>query len=173
LIGQAGFNRFYLRVTVLPATARAIVGDGTTNSNSFLSLNPDGSLAFNSRSSGGVVSALATSQTRLTDSTRWYCIEWLNTGTQAMAFGDVLLKVDQESVTGTTTAAAATFSQVNYQFGASDTIAATYTVYFDDVATDSATWVGLALSDCRFRRATTLAARGRPVRVRQRLSSTR
>jgi hypothetical protein len=123
-----GFLRVYVKVTVLPATARNFIGS-RVSAETALNLNPDGSLElFNNAVSAG------SSSTLLTDTARWYRVELKvdNAGnTQELLIDGV------SQVTDTYTNPA-----VRMRYGATDTVAATYTAYFDDISFDGAAYPG-------------------------------
>lgn len=122
-----GYDRFYIRVTSRPATTgRTIFGTAT---DLHLVLNPNGTLSLYYGAS-----LIGTSTAALTDTTKWYCIEVRGvSGT-----GVTVLKIENSSeVVGNPS----NWTCSAY-FGPDDTIADTYTVYFDDFAGDNANWVG-------------------------------
>lgn len=118
--GATAYGRAYIRITSLPSLARLLWG-GT------IRLDAAGTLSVMNG-----VSVVGTSTTALTDTSRWYCVEYGNIG------GTCELRIDQKTeVTGATA--------VNFTggfFGTSDTVAATYTAYFDDVIRDNADFPG-------------------------------
>ncbi len=124
-----GYHRFYIMVTARPAsTARRIWGNtgvGSVN----LRLNPDGTIAHfvNTTLTG-------TSSTALTDTTKWYRIETreVNGTSVPVLLIDGVTQVTASPSSWTLTATG----------GCGDTVADTYTAYFDDVAVDDATFPG-------------------------------
>jgi hypothetical protein len=130
-----GYRRFYLRVTAAPATtARTIYSSGSGSAGVYgLRLRSDSKLElFKSGSSAG------TSTTALTDTTRWYRVEIRavdGVATQVLIDGTV-------EITG----AAFNSGAGDFMFHAfgpsSDTVADTYTVYFDDYSVDDAAYPG-------------------------------
>jgi hypothetical protein len=125
----AGYVRFYIRVTARPATtARLIcsaIGAGIVN----LRLNANGTIAHyvNTTLTG-------TSSTALTDTTRWYRVEFrLTNGTSVP-----ILKID-----GVTelTGSPSSWTASNF-VGGNDTVGDTYTAYFDDIACDDTDFPG-------------------------------
>jgi hypothetical protein len=119
----APFLRFYVRVTVLPSSTRYIFA-----STGILRLTSTGAIELY----GGGGTLIGTSTTTLSDPTRWYRIEVKQ---QAGAWElriDGLTEVSGSQLT------------TNHQlrFGATDTVAATYTAYIDDIAYDTANWLG-------------------------------
>lgn len=121
------WHRIYVRVTARPSTTRRIILGQSSSVN--LQLNPDGTLAYyNSTVSQG------TSTTALTDDTKWYRIEWRG-GTDTSV---VVLKIDGvDEVTASPSAWSA-----RGILGSNDTVADTYTLYFDDYSADNATAPG-------------------------------
>lgn len=129
--------RIYVRITVLPATARVLIGESGADQ---ILLNPSGTLSYFNN-----VTLRGTSSTALSDSSRWYCIEINGAGSGTGTY----LRIDQvDEITSVTLGACPRL------IGAGDTVAATYTAYFQDFARDGANWCGagavplsLAISD--------------------------
>lgn len=122
--------RCYIQVASRPATtARSILGSTVTASCINIRLNPSGTLAV------FVGSTLqGTSTTALTDTTRWYRIEWWNLAGTAVP----ILRIDGvNEVTGNPTNASG--AEI---CGCDDTVADAFTVYYDDYAIDNTTWPG-------------------------------
>ena len=123
--------RFYLRITTLPSATRLVhaqaaneYGVQVNSSGNLILLKDDGT-------------AVGTSTVALTDTTKWYRIEVQNQGTS----GTLELKVDGTvEVTGSNSAGAA--GGMPPYFGAADTVAATYTAYYDDITVDDAAYPG-------------------------------
>lgn len=123
------YARFYLRVTARPATtARIIAGAGTSVVN--IRLNPDGTIAYYDKTT-----LIGTSSIALTDTTRWYCIEYTNIG----GAGVPVLRIDGNSEV---LAAGAITGAMGSSIGPQDAVADTYTVYYDDLVGDGAEWPG-------------------------------
>lgn len=127
-VSPGTFVRFYVRVTVRPATtARQLFG--STGSAVNIKLKTDGTLQlFNGASSIG------TSTTALTDTTKWYRVEF-RTGTASSV--PVLVIDGNTEVTGSPSAWTYTGG-----FGPDDAVADTYTAYFDDYASDNTGFPG-------------------------------
>lgn len=124
--GLPAYFRFYVRVTVLPSTARMLWGDVSLF---FITLNTNGTLSF--KNTTAVLSG--TSSQALTDTTKWYRIEVkITNGSQEMKIEGV----SEVSFTQVTTTAN------KMRFGSEDTVAATYTAYFDDFARDDNAYPG-------------------------------
>lgn len=124
-LGTFNWQSQYIRVTARPATTarviRGAIAAGTPN----IRLNPNGTLACYNNTT-----LIGTSTTALTDTNRWYQVNFTNTSPSASVF----LQIDGVTeVSGT-----ATFTAEAAQFGPNDTVADTYTVYFDDFARDDA-----------------------------------
>lgn len=115
--------RWYIRVTVLPATARRIWSKNGGTGTFEVLLNPNGTLS----AIDGTGAALGTSTTALTDTTRWYKID---AATDATSY----LRIAVDGEVFTTSSIASTMPPL---WGANDTVAATYTAYFDDIVIDS------------------------------------
>lgn len=115
----SNYHRFYCRITVLPATtSRLLYGITSTVS---LSLNSSGTITMSG------VSTMGTSSTALIDTTRWYMIEIVALdGAQTLRIDGVV------EASGTE----ATSHNISPSFGANDTVADTYTAYFDDAVAD-------------------------------------
>ncbi len=128
-----GWVRFYIRVTALPVgslTPRGIFGRSAAGA-FYLLLKSDGTLRFDYD-----FATIGTSTTALTDTTRWYRVELrVSTGTSVP-----VLRIDgTDEVTGTI--GGTPNSQPDY-IGCSDTVADTYTAYFDDIVWDNADFPG-------------------------------
>lgn len=121
------YQRVYVRVTSRPAsTARLLIGRAGTNHLNVL-LNANGTLSLRTN-----VTVQGTSSTALTDTTRWYCVELKG-----------IANVQELRIDGVVEASGANASSVlGYEFGALDTVADTYTAYFDDLRRDSAAYPG-------------------------------
>lgn len=127
-----GYYRFYIRVTARPATtARRIFGANAFVSWSNLILNPNGTIALY----GGTTVLIGTSTTALTDTSRWYRIDVETiTGSQEVRIDGTV------EITGTYTSDAVAMQPI---FGAyNDTVADTYTAYFDDISADDSALPG-------------------------------
>lgn len=127
LPGVGPWARIYIRVTTLPATARQLIGSSGTGHN--IRLNPDGTLGFYS-----INSLLGTSATTLTDTSKFYRVEWMFS---TSAVSQVRLRVDgvDEVTTGSNAGG-------NSSIGANDTVAATFTMYLADYSSDDAAFPG-------------------------------
>lgn len=123
------FVRAYVRVTARPASTARVIYGATGGNSVNLRLNPNGTIAYYQG-----VTLVGTSTTALTDTSRWYRVEWRG-GTAAS--GTVLQIDDVVEVT-----AAPSAWPLTSAFGPNDTVADTYTVYFDDVARDNAAFPG-------------------------------
>lgn len=123
------YFRFYVRITSLPSAARQIWGDNAGGNTYWIRLNTDGSISFMK----SVSDVVGTSSTNLTDITKWYRIEIkITAGVQELLLDGVSVATD--------TAVAPSANRM--RFGAEDTVAATYTAYFDDFVRDSAAYPG-------------------------------
>jgi hypothetical protein len=125
--------RWYVRVTSLPATARQLCGTSSSspsNASWYVKLNPDGTLGLFQGTS-----LIGTSSAALTDTSRWYRVEIDTTAGTSL---NVLWIDGVAQVVGTVTAG----DGVSRTVGSADTVAATYTAYFDDMAADSAALPG-------------------------------
>lgn len=122
------YNRIYLRVTARPATtARHILGSHTTNIG--VKLNPDGTLTL---TSAGVT--VGTSTTALTDTTKWYRVEW------RLADGSSVPVLLIDGATEVTASPSGwTMSAI---VGTLDTVADTMTLYYDDLVVDDSAFPG-------------------------------
>lgn len=128
----AAYNRVYVRVTTLPTTARTFAGAPSTVGVHGLRLNTNGSVSYMDGTTG---TAVGTSITKLTDNTRWYRIEWNEAATVTSA--PVLVIDGLIEVTATFSG----YSNSN-TLGCDDTVAATYTAFYADFASDDATYPG-------------------------------
>lgn len=120
--------RVYVRVTARPATtARALIG---ASGSVLVKLNANGTLSYTNPAG----SLIGTSTTALTDTARWYMVEVTGaTGTSVP-----VLKIDGNTeVTGSPSA----WNLITL-LGANDSVADTYTAYFDDLSRDSAGFPG-------------------------------
>lgn len=123
-VSATRYGRVYMRVTAAPAATPMTVVGNTAGVN--VRLNASGTLSYYN-----VGSIVGTSAVALTDTSRWYRVEWRSGGT-----GVPLLLVDgQTQITGN--GGADFFCSVG-----SDGFADTYTVYFDDVTVDDAAFPG-------------------------------
>lgn len=124
-VAQGHRRRVYLRVTARPAsTPRQVMGSG-------LRLRSDGKIEVYNSS----LILHGTSTTALTDTTKWYRIEY---DSLPAANGDPVLRID--GVDEVLQSGGATFFSLS--FGTNDTVADTYTAYFDDYASDDTDWPG-------------------------------
>lgn len=120
------YTRCYVRVTVRPATARLLLGSSTFVG---IWLNPDGTLAYKNGAT-----TIGTSTTTLTDTSRWYRIEYRVATTTSAG----LLWIDGATeVSGTISSPVGAVA-----IGPADTVAATYTAYFADWACDNGSLPG-------------------------------
>jgi len=120
--------RFYVKVTSLPASTRELFG-GSTASAATLCLKSDGAIEL--RNGGLAGTLLGTSTTKLTDSSAWYRIEV-----------QVAASDNRVALNGTTEITNANALLLNPLWGATDTTAATYTAYVDDIARSTTFPVG-------------------------------
>lgn len=120
------YFRFYVRITVLPSSKRMLWGDNRAGG-LIINLNSNGTLELSM-----VGSATSTSSTALTDTSRWYLIDI------KIVSGSQEVKIDGVSEMTTSAAGAAN----RMRFGAEDTVAATYTAYFDDYARSDTGFIG-------------------------------
>ena len=116
------YVRSYIRVTTLPGTARSLWGQTSVGSNLNILLNTDGTLTFRNNAA-----SLFTSSAALTDAAKWYKVDW-----KAGSSGSQLWIDDVSQGTD------ATNLSYIFRFGADDSVASTYTAYFDDVTVDGA-----------------------------------
>lgn len=119
------YVRAYIRITSLPGTARGLWGLQSTGHN--LQLQSDGTIAFRNGAS-----TLFTSSTALTDTSKWYKVDW-KAGT-----GGAQLWIEDVSQ-GTDATGGLAYS---FYIGTTDTVAATYTAYIDDMVIDNAAQPG-------------------------------
>lgn len=126
-VGIAGWARVYMRVTSRPATtARGVWGFAA---NLHVMLNPDGTLELKNGAA-----SIGTSKTALTDTSRWYMVEVRVSGGTSVP----VLRIDgSEEVIGSPSS-----WLMSSMFGNNDTVADTYTVYFDDFCIDDAGFPG-------------------------------
>lgn len=118
--------KFSVRVTALPATARRLLGTSSAAVSSYaLLLNPSGTLTVED----GTGTDLLTSAIALTDTARWYRINFARNSVDGL----IHLYID-----GTDQGSWANANAAGGRFGADDTVAATYTAYFDDISIDNA-----------------------------------
>lgn len=127
-VASPQWRRARFRFTARPATTRRIFVGNTSFAS--LRINPDGTVGYYT----GASTLIGTSATALTDTARWYVVEWLSS---ASASSLVRLRID--GVDEVTTADTTTFSGV---LGPSDTVADTYTMYVDDYVADGAAFPG-------------------------------
>lgn len=121
------FGRIYVRVTVRPATtARMFFG---ASGSLHLRINPDGTVAMYDSST-----LIGTSSVALTDTTKWYRIEFRTKSGSSVP----VLRIDGVDQV-TSSPSGATFV---FQYGALDTVADTFTIYYDDVAADDTDFPG-------------------------------
>lgn len=126
---------FRIRVTARPATTARLICGTTGASRLNVVLNAAGTLSLRNNTT-----VLGTSATALTDTARWYHVEVVRID------GDNRLIIDGS--TELTGLAGSTLTLYD-SLGAVDTVADTYTAYFDDLLTDSAnTAIGLARIVC-------------------------
>lgn len=127
--GSGHFVRFYMKVTVRPAsTARQFYGNVSANFVT-LRLNPSGTIAYYVDTT-----LIGTSTAALTDTTKWYLIE-IRSGTASSV---AILRIDGvNEITGSPSS----WSQV-ISLGTEDTVADTYTAFFDDLVRDDAAYPG-------------------------------
>jgi len=131
MVGTAGvaFLRFYIRVTARPATTARLIHGQISASSTSLRLNPDGTVAYYQNTT-----LIGTSTIALTDTTRWYMLEIRTLDGTSVT----VLQIDGvPQVTGSPSS-----WTLSSQLGADDTVADTYTAYFDDVAWDTAAFPG-------------------------------
>lgn len=114
--------RFYVRITSLPGTARKLLSCGASGAS--LRLNTDGTLTVL-----GSGSVLGSSTTALSDTARWYRIEF------GSFSSTVVLRID-----GIEEVNVGSAESVGARLGADDTVASTYTAYVDDLVVDDAAW---------------------------------
>jgi hypothetical protein len=122
------WRRLRVRFTVLPSVTRAFVG--TSGVSAALRIKTDGTVEYRNSAS----TLIGTSVTALTDTARWYTVEWLSSSSSSSL---VRLRID--GFDEVTTADTSTFSA---SVGTADTAAATYTMYVDDYVTDNAGFPG-------------------------------
>lgn len=129
-VGIPCYIRFYVKVTTRPSSlTRQLFGDISTYE---IRLNPSGTLTLFKNIPPAT--AIGTSSVALTDTTKWYLIELKITN------GSQELKIDGISqVTGSDALAAV---GEKLYFGSQDTIADTYTAYFDDFTVDDSAYPG-------------------------------
>jgi len=127
--GGSGWIRFYMRVTARPATTARMCFGSNAASRTNLLLNTNGTLALRV-----ATTTIGTSSVALTDTTKWYMIE-INTAASASALSLVV-----DGVTEVTSASQT--STVRGIFGCFDTVADTFTAYYDDIVTDNSTQPG-------------------------------
>lgn len=123
--------RCYVRITVAATASRTILGQGPSYNR--LNLNPDGSLTY--LHSGSVV--VCTTSPVLTDTTKWYCVEWRCIPSGGVSVAAV--RVDGVVVGSGIISDSSTNGIV---FGPQDTATGGYTAYFSDPSCDDADWVG-------------------------------
>lgn len=140
---SAKYTRCYIRPDVLPAVARVLFGIPNDNT-TWINLDSTGALIFRCNTAPGFPDFnLGISTTLLTDTTRWYRVEFRNLAGLAVAAGDVIGKIDGEDVLAASgfSAGAVTTGAIG-SIGPADANAAAYTIHIDDFAEDDATWVG-------------------------------
>jgi hypothetical protein len=129
LLTPPGYARFYVRITGRPATTARILFGSSAGANINLRLNPNGTIAFYTGST-----LVGTSTAALTDISRWYMIEVRQTNGSSVT----VLQIDGVAeVTGSPSAWG-----LSGACGSTDTVADTYTAYFDDVSLDGAAFPG-------------------------------
>jgi len=126
----SGYCRFYVLVTSRPATtARILFGSAAAAGFINLRLNPAGTIGFYTQNT-----LIGTSTTALTDTSRWYMIELR----RADGTSVTVLQIDGVAeVTGSPSSWTLAAS-----CGSTDTVADTYTAYFDDLTLDGAAFPG-------------------------------
>lgn len=130
------YVRFYIRVTSTPvASSRVIFGQPGASFGCALLLDPLGTLTL--CVNAGASTPAGTSSQTLTDITKWYLIEIKNVANSQE------VKIDGISQITSNVAAP---NGVSIRFGASDTVADTYTVYFDDFAISDTGYIGAGQS---------------------------
>ena len=118
------YIRIYLRVTSLPGGSCYIAGASTSFN---IRLTSAGNLALYN-----YTTLIGTSTTALTDSAKWYCVEFRTSGTST-----TLLRIDgNNEVTGSISG---TFA---FCFGSDTNTSYSYTIYIDDLVIDAAEWPG-------------------------------
>jgi len=127
-VGQ--YARVYMRVTARPATTARQVFGNIGAGQDHLKLNANGTLAIYNNTT-----LVGTSTTALTDTARWYRVEINSNAGDAngVLFIDGSLEVAGTGTGNTLQPFCGAFS---------DTVADTYTVYFDDIAFDNAALPG-------------------------------
>lgn len=125
-----GYIRFYVRITVLPTSlSRLLFGVSAGTS---IVLNSNGTVTFWVNAS-----PIGTSSIALTDTTKWYRIEIKNINNSQELLIDGISQVTSNVVTP---------NNISIRFGANDTIADTYTAYFDDFAMSDSGYIGAGQS---------------------------
>jgi len=125
------FSRMYVRITSLPSSnARLLAGVGETYG---LKINPDGTLTL---THGLAPAIVGTTTMALTDASHWYRIEF--------DYGIVSDPAQKLYIDGSLEISNENFGQSgNFGvFGAKDTVADTYTAYFDDIGYDDSSLPG-------------------------------
>lgn len=127
-IGRPFYYRFYALPSSLPASQRLLAGS-TEASALGLRINSDGSLQMYNNTT-----SLFTSSTKLTDTSKWYRIE-----IKSVSSPSALVELLIDGVSQGTSASSAA---MRYYLGANDTVAATYTIYIDDIVIDDSSYPG-------------------------------
>jgi len=126
---QDTYMRVYVRITTLPSsTARVLLGRTVAGQINIL-LNPTGTLSLRSNTT-----VQGTSTTALTDPSKWYRIEVKNLGSTSAQE----LRIDGASEVSVSLGV----TSLTLRWGADDTVADTYTAYFDDCVWDTAAYPG-------------------------------
>lgn len=125
-LGGAGQVGFYILVAARPATTARVIFGAIVAGVMNLRLNADGTLTLFQNTT-----SIGSSTVALTDTTRWYQII---VTTRAVTSSPLLIVDGNTEVSGTI--AGVTSDAV---FGAADTVADTYTAYYDDLVSDGLT----------------------------------
>lgn len=129
---SGGYLRFYVRFTSLVATTTRTFFGQAAGTVVGLKIKSDGAVEFYRG-----VTLIGTSTVKLTDTAKWYCIEVR--GASAV-LNDVMLRIDgSNQVLATGTLAA---SSILPAFGSTDTVADTFTAYYDDICYNTTQFPG-------------------------------
>ncbi len=120
------WRRFNIRFAAFPSTARAIMGNA---SGTHLKISPSGTIDWYSSST-----LIQAGSTALSLDT-WYCLE--------VRSSNVVGSQVKVRINGATDNTNANNAQMSALLGCADTVAATFTMYIDDAAVDSADWPGV------------------------------
>lgn len=129
-IGPGAWSQFYVKITSLPGTARKMLCSNNTGGGYFyhqLRLNTDGTISHMAEDGTTVI---GTTTTALTDTSKWYKLTLH--GAYVGGLWRLALRIDGTEETYYQASGGGNYGWGG-RFGTSDTVAATYTMYIDDI----------------------------------------